>query len=78
MATFAGSKSYWPSYAETALGVQPAPPEKPAAATPEQVQSTVDQAVQALQPIIHALIVLVIIAIIIGIYSIYDHRKLRK
>jgi len=29
IATFAGSKSYWPSYAETAIGVEEAPPAAP-------------------------------------------------
>jgi outer membrane protein assembly factor BamB len=79
LATFPGTKSYWPSYAQTSIAVTPAPTPItiPTPASPEQV-STVQATVEALQPIITALTVLVIITLIVGIYSIYDHRKLRK
>jgi outer membrane protein assembly factor BamB len=79
LATFPGTKSYWPSHAETAILVSaPTPaPEIPTPASPEQAE-TIQAAIQAQQPMITALTVLVIITLIVGIYSIYDHRKLRK
>jgi outer membrane protein assembly factor BamB len=69
LATFPGSKSYYPSFAETAITVTSA-----MAGPAGTLQSTIE----ALQPWNMALTVLVVIAIIIGIYSIYDHRKLKK
>ena len=67
VATFEGSESYWASYAETAVGVDPAPepyPDYPEAPT----YTTTDLAI----------IAAVIIAIIIGAVSIYLLRKQRK
>lgn len=60
-AVFPGSKSYWDSYASTAIGVTAAP--APAAA------------IEALQPWNILLTVLVIIAIVIGIVNLYTLRK---
>ncbi|MEM1589363.1 MAG: hypothetical protein QW175_02970, partial [Candidatus Bathyarchaeia archaeon] len=61
--TFPGSKSYYPSYAQTTIFVtgQPTAPAAPA-------YTTMDIAI----------ITAVLIAIVIGVYSIYDHRKLLK
>jgi len=74
VATFPGSKSYWPSYAETKVGVMAAPVPS---ATTEQAE-TLQNAIENMQTVQTIIIVLVAIAIIIGVYSIYDHRKLRK
>jgi outer membrane protein assembly factor BamB len=63
LATFPGSKSYYPSFAQTAITVTGAP-----AAPAAPAYTTMDLAIM----------VAVVIAIIIGIYSIYDHRKLKK
>jgi len=63
LATFPGSKSYYPSFAETSITVFGAP-----AAPAAPAYTTMDIAIM----------VAVIIAIIIGVYSIYDHRKLKK
>jgi len=63
LATFPGSKSYYPSFAETSIAVVGAP-----AAPAAPAYTTMDLAIM----------VAVIIAVVIGIYSIYDHRKLRK
>ncbi|MCX8178159.1 MAG: PQQ-binding-like beta-propeller repeat protein [Candidatus Bathyarchaeota archaeon] len=81
IASFPGSKSYWPSYAQTSIAVTPAPPPEPAPASPEQVQ-TVQSLVEALGPqittVLMTLAILVAIAIIVGVYSIIDHRRLLK
>ncbi|MEM2889268.1 MAG: PQQ-binding-like beta-propeller repeat protein [Candidatus Bathyarchaeia archaeon] len=80
-AVFAGTKSYWDSYASTAVGVTAALPETATAEQAGTMQSAIESlqsAVQSLQPLTIALAVLVIIAIVIGMYSIYDHRKLLR
>ncbi|MEM2351915.1 MAG: PQQ-binding-like beta-propeller repeat protein [Thermoproteota archaeon] len=61
-AVFAGSKSYWDSYASTAIGVTSAAP-------------TAAAAVEALQPWNIVLTVLVVIAIVIGAANLYALRK---
>ncbi|MEM1660863.1 MAG: PQQ-binding-like beta-propeller repeat protein [Candidatus Bathyarchaeia archaeon] len=76
IASFPGSKSYWPSCAHTSIVVT-APTPAPTPASPEEVQ-TVKSSIDAITPIINALLILVIIAIITSIYSIYDHRRLKK
>ncbi|MEM1767723.1 MAG: hypothetical protein QXD86_07270, partial [Candidatus Bathyarchaeia archaeon] len=76
IASFPGSKSYWPSCAHTSIVVT-APLPAPTPASPEEVQ-TVKSSIDAITPLINALLILVIIAIITSIYSIYDHRKLKK
>lgn len=85
LATFPGSKSYWPSFAETSISVTAAPP---ASATADQVvqqsqalqelKDSQQASLQATQQMVTVLIIAVIIAIIIGVYNIYDHRKLKK
>ncbi|MEM0489527.1 MAG: hypothetical protein QW707_10090, partial [Candidatus Bathyarchaeia archaeon] len=77
IASFPGSKSYWPSCAQTSIAVTAAPAPAPTPASPEEVQ-TVKSSIDAITPLINALLILVIIAIITSIYSIYDHRKLKK
>ncbi|MEM3875329.1 MAG: PQQ-binding-like beta-propeller repeat protein [Candidatus Bathyarchaeia archaeon] len=64
---FGGSKSYYDSYASTALAVTAAPP---AAAAAEQLGLT--------QTLVTALIVIVIICIILVAYNIYVNRKMLK
>jgi len=77
-AVFAGSKSYWDSYASTSVGVTTAPPEAPAPATTEQVES-IQSAVEGQQSMMNTLMVLVAIAIIIGVVNIIlIVMKLRK
>ncbi|MEM0313668.1 MAG: PQQ-binding-like beta-propeller repeat protein, partial [Candidatus Bathyarchaeia archaeon] len=80
-AVFSGSKSYWDSYATTAIAVTTAPPEAPAPATAEQAEATrsaVEALQQAIQPLITALIVTVIICICLVAYDIYVNRKMLK
>jgi len=67
VATFKGSKSYWPSYASTTIGVT-APPEAP----------TVEALQQTIQPLITALIIIVIICICLVAYDIHINRKILK
>jgi hypothetical protein len=59
IATFAGSESYWSSYAETAIGVSEAAPATPPPQYPVPVDSTL--------PIVAATIVLLIAIAIVGI-----------
>ncbi|MEM2911495.1 MAG: PQQ-binding-like beta-propeller repeat protein [Candidatus Bathyarchaeia archaeon] len=75
MAIFDGSKSYWPSYAETAVGVTAAPPETATAEQAETMQSTLQSAIESLQPWNVVLMVLVAIAIVIGAANLYALRK---
>ena len=77
-AVFPGSKSYWGSYASTAVGITEAPPAAPTPATAEQaekMQTTLQSAIEALQPWNIILTVLVIIAIVIGVVNLYALRK---
>jgi len=69
VATFPGSESYWPSYAETSVGVTAAPPAIQIPEAPQPIDYS---------PMFTGVYVAVAIAILIGLYSIYDHRKLRK
>ena len=66
-AVFRGSKSYWGSYASTAIGVTSAPP---AVATAEQATFT--------QMLIATIAVLVIICMILVAYVIYVNRRILK
>jgi hypothetical protein len=66
-AVFPGSKSYYDSYASTALAVTSAPP-APAAA--EQAEFT--------QTMVTALTVIVVICLILVVYDIYVNRKMLK
>lgn len=85
VATFAGSESYWPSYAQTSLLITAAPP---TSATAEQVETTqssienlqqvVQQVVQVMQPMISALIVIVVVCLCLVVYDIYINRKMLK
>jgi hypothetical protein len=59
IATFEGSKSYWPSYAETAIGVSEAPTEKAPPEYPQPIDYTM--------AIIGAVVVLLIAIAIVGI-----------
>ena len=67
-ATFMGSKSYWPSYAATAIGVSEAP-EEPTPAEPEPTEAPAYTAIDL------AIIAAVVVAIIIGIVNLYALRK---
>lgn len=71
MTVFPGTKSYWPSYAQTGLGVTAAPPEP----TEPAVQKDVDQAIDSLNPLFYAIIAAVAIAIVIGIVNLWAIRK---
>ncbi|MEM0488550.1 MAG: PQQ-binding-like beta-propeller repeat protein [Candidatus Bathyarchaeia archaeon] len=77
IAVFSGSKSYWESYATTAVGVIAAPTEVPTPATAEQAEAT-RSAIEALQPLIIALMAIVIICVCLVLYDIYINRKLLK
>jgi len=63
-ATFMGSKSYWPSYAETAIGVSEAP-EAPPEPEKEPAYTAIDLAI----------IAAVVVAIVIGIVNLWALRK---
>jgi hypothetical protein len=67
MAIFAGSNSYWPSYAQTHIGVTAAPP-APAAA--EQAEFT--------QILVTALIVIAVVCLCLVAYDIHINRKMLK
>jgi len=74
-ATFMGSKSYWASYAETALGVTPAPP------TPlceEDLSAVVHAEIPAYTTIDLIIIVAVVVTICLVLYTLWTVRKLRK
>jgi len=80
-AVFPGSKSYWDSYASTAIGVTAAPPEAPTPTTPEQVSEEVkplQSRLDTLQTIQTVLIVIVAILLLLVAYDIYINRKLLK
>ena len=69
IATFEGSESYWASYAETAVGVGPAP-------TSEETNLTsLEDTVSNQTTYILAILVIVIIALIIALYSVLKSRK---
>jgi hypothetical protein len=74
-AIFTGTKSYWDSYASTAIGVTAAPPPAPAPATAEQAQAT-HAAIEALQPIIVALLAIVCLCLVA--YDISLNRKVLR
>ncbi|MEM1785484.1 MAG: PQQ-binding-like beta-propeller repeat protein [Candidatus Bathyarchaeia archaeon] len=80
IASFPGSKGYWPSFAQTSIAVV-APPTQPTPASPEQVQ-TVQSLIEALGPqitmLLAILIALVIMAMVASIYSIFINRRLMK
>jgi len=65
IATFAGSKSYYASYAETAIGVGPAPPEAPPPPPEEPAYTAIDLAIIA---------AIVVVAILV-LYTLYTVRK---
>ncbi|MCZ2808393.1 MAG: PQQ-binding-like beta-propeller repeat protein [Candidatus Bathyarchaeota archaeon] len=70
VAIFEGSKSYWTSYAETAIGVGPAP------TLPEEVDLTsLEDSMSNQMTYILAILVIVIIALIIALYSVLKSRK---
>jgi hypothetical protein len=66
LATFPGSKSYYPSYAETSIGVTAAPPPIQIPEAPQPIDYS---------PMLMALAVAVVIAIIIGLVNIFLHIK---
>ena len=78
LATFPGSKSYYPSFAQTSIAVTPppAPVEIPTPASPEQAQ-TIQAAIESINPQITFMMVLIAIAILIGIINIilYIRKK---
>jgi hypothetical protein len=69
IATFAGSKSYWPSFAETAMSVDPAA--STPAPTAEPVQSTADM---YFVPAIAGLFVLIIIVLVLVVLIMLKKR----
>ncbi|MEM2799031.1 MAG: PQQ-binding-like beta-propeller repeat protein [Candidatus Bathyarchaeia archaeon] len=77
IASFPGSKSYWPSCAQTPITVT-APTPTPTPASPEQVQ-TIQTTIEALGPqvmsVMTVLVVLVFIAIILGAANLYMYLK---
>ena len=72
LATFPGSKSYYPSYAETSIGVTAAPPPPPTPETPE-IPTPPDYT-----PILTGLAVAIIVVAILVVYDIISVRKMRK
>ncbi len=72
IATFEGSKAYWASYAETAIGVGPAPPTPLGA---EDVQAAVQAEIPTYTAIDLAIIAAVVVAIVIGIVNLWALRK---
>jgi len=66
LATFPGSKAYYPSFAQTSISVTSAPSPIEIPEAPQPVDCT-PQFVGTW----------IAIAIIVGVYSIYDHRKLK-
>jgi hypothetical protein len=79
LATFPGTKSYWPSHAQTSIAVTPAPAplEIPTPATPEQAQ-TIQAQIEGLQLVIVALVAIVIICLCLVTYTIYINRKILR
>jgi len=67
MAVFQGSKSYWPSYAETAIGVSEAPP------APVEPEAAPDYT-----PMFAGIIAAVVVTICLVLYTLWTVRKLRK
>jgi len=78
IATFEGSESYYASYAETAIGVGPAPEEPVTPATQPEVQEDIDQAIDGLTPMFLGIIVAIVVVAILVVYDIVSVRKLRK
>ena len=74
IATFPGSKSYWVSYAQTSLGVGPAPE---APVTPA-VQEDIERSINSLTPIFLGIIVAIAVVAILVLYNIFTVRKQRK
>ncbi|MEM2953627.1 MAG: PQQ-binding-like beta-propeller repeat protein [Candidatus Bathyarchaeia archaeon] len=75
IAVFRGDESYGSSSAGTIIHVTAAPPESATAQQAETMQSTLQGAIEALQPWNMVLTVLVAIAIVIGIVNLYALRK---
>jgi hypothetical protein len=83
IASFPGSKGYWPSYAQTSIAVTPAPApmEIPTPATPEQaqtIQATTESLQSKIDTIQTILIAIIIIVILLVAYDIYINRKILK
>jgi len=72
LATFPGSKSYYPSYAETSIGVTAAPPPPPTPETP-QIPTPPDYTM-----IFGVVIVAIIVVAILVVYTLYTVKKLKK
>ena len=70
MAIFLGSKSYWPSYAQTGLGVGPEPTPYPE--YPEPVEAPAYTAIEL------GIIAAVIVTLVLVIYTLFTVRKQRK
>jgi hypothetical protein len=60
IATFAGSESYWGSYAETAIDVQEAPPESPPPEYPQPIDYTL--------PIVGTGVAMILAIVLVGIW----------
>jgi len=78
IATFEGSESYYASYAETAIGVDPAPEEPVTPATPEGVQEDINESINSLTPMFMGIIAAVVVVAILVLYTLYTVRKQRK
>jgi len=78
-AIFPGSKSYWDSYASTAIAITAAPPAAPTPATAEQaqtIQSTTESLMSRIDTIQTILIIVIVIVILLVAYDIYINRKM--
>ena len=76
IATFEGSKSYWASYAETAIGVgPPATTGETDLTSLENSVSDVEASVSSQTTYIVAILALVLIAVVIAVYSLLKSRK---
>jgi len=77
-AVFGGSKSYWDSYASTAVGVTAAPPESATAEQAESLQSTTESLSSRINAMQTILTVIIVIVILLVAYDIYINRKMLK
>jgi len=77
IASFPGSKSYYPSCAQTPIVVT-TPPPAPTPATPEQVEAVQSSVIQTLLPIVVSLVIVVIICLCLVAYDIRINRKILR
>ena len=65
LATFAGSKSYWPSYAETAIAVSEAPTPAPTAVSQSNIATTTDLMMYIAVGVIAIIIAIAIVGLLL-------------